>query len=150
MEQEKVKEAMDMVKAGISVPAVANELGISAQTIRNWMKAHGQVKPSATSTEKEVLIVEAYERGDTIATILKEYGLERSKLYYLLSKYSVETRAVQMATGRVRMMEEAIALYKQGLVIRQITEDTGIHQPTLHAELAKRGIPLRRPRNGPG
>jgi transposase len=33
------KQAVDRVTAGQSIPAVADELGISEQTLRNWVKA---------------------------------------------------------------------------------------------------------------
>jgi transposase len=33
------KQAVDRVAAGQSIPAVADELGISEQTLRNWVKA---------------------------------------------------------------------------------------------------------------
>lgn len=145
MDEVKFAEAKAMEEAGISRPAIAHELGVSTQTIRNWFRSQGHDKPSATTPE-EIQIVEAYEAGELTAKILAMFDIDRGRLYYLLSKHSVETRKVQREEGRKRALDEACSLYKQGYVIRQIVEDTGIHQPTLHAELARRGIPLRRPR----
>jgi transposase-like protein len=144
----KKQEAMEMAKAGMSVPVIAHEMDVSPQTIRNWLKAQGQEQPTATKDvlAKEAEVIEAYEAGVAVATILKQFDIERAKLYYLLSKYSVTTRQTTLKDSRKRALDEACQMYKDGFVIRQITEDTGVHQPTLHAELARRGIELRRPR----
>lgn len=150
MEQERKAEALKMYAAGISIPAIATELAMSAQAIRNMIKTDPEaqaVKPVTTTREyNDVLVAEAYESGMSIPKILEEFGIRRPQLYSILSKFSTPTRKVLQENTRKRAMDEAISLYKQGVVIRQITADTGIHQPTLHAELAKRGIPMRRPR----
>lgn len=143
-------EIMEMLKAGMSPMAIAQEMGLSIQTIRNVKKAldpEAQASiPSATTGVNEVLVGEEYERGDQIPVILEKHSISRAKLYQILAKFSIPARRVENANARERAMEEAVSLYKQGVVIRQITADTGIHQPTLHAELARRSIPLRRPR----
>ncbi len=142
-------EIIEMYSKGISIPAIASETGRSAQTIRNLIKTNPKAqaaKPIAVKSVDEVKVAEAYTSGERIPVILEKFGIQRPRLYYILSKYSVPTRQVDRENARSRAMEEAISLYKQGVVIRQITQDTGIHQPTLHAELAKRGIELRRPR----
>lgn len=149
MDQDKYNEAVAMNEAGISIPAIAHELEVSAQTIRNWFIAQGQSKPSAPTPDKDVKVVEAYEAGIETHQILSDFEIDRGRLYYLLSKYSVPTRQRALEKGRARALDEACAMYEQGYVIRQITEDTGVHQPTLHAELARRDIPLRRPRANP-
>lgn len=146
MDQDKYNEAVAMKEAGVSIPAIAHELEVSAQTIRNWFKAQGQDPPDALKSPKDISIAEAYEEGMPIPQILAKFEIGRPQLYNILSKYSVPTRQVILENTRKRAMDEACAMYEQGFVIRQITEDTGIHQPTLHAELARRGIPLRRPR----
>ena len=144
IEAEILKMAEDL-----SVPAIAEEMGVSAQAIRNLLKRHekaqGEKIPAPTNPQ-DVLIAEAYENGEEIPLILARFDIRRARLYSILSKFSVPTRQVQQKMAKDRAMDEAISLYEQGVVIRQITEDTGVHQPTLHAELARRRIPLRRPR----
>lgn len=146
MDQDKYNEAVAMNEAGVSIPAIAHELDVSAQTIRNWFTAQGQETPSTTKSPKDVSIAEAYEEGMPIPQILVKFEIQRPRLYAILAKFSVPTRQMVLEDTRKRAMDEACAMYEQGFVIRKITEDTGIHQPTLHAELARRGIPLRRPR----
>ena len=145
MDQEKANEILNMYTKGMSIPAIMSEMGVSRGTVQRIVKAQGGEKPSAPKLD-EVGVVESYEAGEPIGKILADFGIGRPKLYYLLSKYQVASRKVSMETARSRAMDEAISLYQQGVVVRQITEDTGIHQPTLHAELARRSIPLRRPR----
>ena len=147
--EEKRREIIQMHSKGMSHRAISQEMGVSVQTVRNYVKADPDAQPpepSATTDVNEPLIAEEYERGDQIPIILAKHGIARAKLYQILSKFSIPARRIENANARERAMEEAVSMYKQGVVIRQITSDTGIHQPTLHAELAKRGVPLRRPR----
>ena len=149
MEQEKLKELMEMHRAGMSTPAISHELDVSPQTVRNVIRTYGSDEGTEDSPSRnEVKIVEQYEEGLPIKEILVEHEITRPQLYYILEKYSIPTRKAKLELGRQRQLDEAIELYKQGMVIRRITEETGVHQPTLHAEIARRGVPLRRPRSG--
>jgi hypothetical protein len=57
-------------------------------------------------------------------------------------KYDPEKNA-----DRERQMDEAVAMYEAGVMIRTIVSETGIPQPTLHHELHRRQVPLRSPRS---
>lgn len=149
MDEAKREEIIKMLLADMSVMAISQEMGISAQTVRNAQKTSPEaqaVKLNTPTRLDKVAVVEEYEAGKLIPAILEEHNISRTKLYQILSKYSVPTRQTVQKDTRKRAMDEACAMYQQGWVIRQITADTGIHQPSLHEELARRGIPLRRPR----
>jgi len=150
MEQAKREEILQMLGHGMSPRAIAEEMGVSVNVVRDLAKepaeAQGGVKPSATTIERHDAVAKAYEDGWPVAKILDEFAIGRTQLYAILAKFEIPTRKVTFEDARARAKDEAVELYKQGVVIRKITEDTGIHQPTLHAELAKRGVPFRRPR----
>lgn len=149
MDPNKQAEIIKMLKGGMSPMAISQEMGISAQTVRNLQKTSPvaqAAKARTTSLINEIAIGEDYEAGEKIPDIMEKHSITRSKLYQILSKFSIPTRQTIQKDTRKRAMDEAISMYKQGFVIRKIKEDTGVHQPTLHDELAKRGVPLRRPR----
>jgi transposase len=150
MEQAKQEEILQMLDQGMSTRAIAEEMGVSVNTIRDFAKgdgkAQGGAKASTTNAERQDQVAKAYESGMPVAKILETFQIGRPQLYAVLAKFEVPTRKITHEDSRKRAMDEAISMYQQGVVIRKITEDTGIHQPTLHAEIAKRGIPFRRPR----
>ena len=54
-------EAIRLVEAGQSIPAVSSSLGISAKTLYNWVNANKQGKVITTSGNKPVVTPEQME-----------------------------------------------------------------------------------------
>lgn len=141
-------ELTSMVEAGMTVPQIAEELGKSVGTIKKMLadaglEAHSRAKPAFNISR----ILEQYGSGVSVAQIISEQpGLTYTKFYGILSNEGVPTRKVEQEHSRARQLDEAVELYIQGLKIFDIVQETGVAQPTLHAELHARGVPLRKAR----
>jgi len=145
------EEMIEMAAAGLSVASIADEFSVSESTVRRYLKSNS-VSTKRTHTLLDNIdstsLVEDYQSWLPINEITKKYSIQRSQLYYLLKKLDIEPRTKDddWVEAQQMRLDHAITLYKKGERISQITEETGIHQPQLHEELARRHIPLRRPR----
>lgn len=138
-------EILQMAEQGMSIKAIAVEMSISEGTVKGVLKASGQ--QVAKLLRDEPTIIKMYQDGSIrIQAILKEHSLSYSQLYGILGKHEVPVRSIADKDGKKAKMDVAIELYKRGTPIHMITFETGVAQPTLHAELHSRGVPLRRPR----
>lgn len=146
MDDETRSEVLQMWDQGMSANAIADELGVSSTTVRNVVRASGRdtKKPRTHAHERE--IVEQYVNGGKVPDILAKYGVSYTQLYNMLSRNDVPIRKAANAQGRGKQLDAAVILYQQNVAVWKITEETGVAQPTLHAELHRREIPLRRPR----
>lgn len=142
-------ELEQMVEAGMSVSAIAEELDKSTGTIRKMLAdlkldAHSRAEPAFNVPR----ILEQYADEVSVAQIISENpGLTYTKFYGILADQGVPTRRVLQQDARKRQLDEAVELYIQGLKIFDIIRETGVNQPTLHAELHARNVPLRNRRN---
>lgn len=153
-----LEEIKQMVKGGMSVTAIAEEVGLTPGRISQIVNAMGlsdsvqrkSVLNRLTSEQVEE-IVQMYQQGDPVAMIIVKYGLNYNAFYKLLSDEGVEyrQRGPEQKKIRDKRMDIAIGLYRQGLNLYQIEIETGIRQPQLHRELHRRGVPLRRGRKLP-
>lgn len=147
IDESKVTELLSMHESGLSISAIASELGISNQTVRKILKEHG--KETARQRSKgvdEEAIMQGYLEGTPVPAILKQYDISYTLLYSILAKNNVPTRKVSEAEITNVRLDRAVELYIAGAPLWSIRQETGIMQPTLHNELHKRGVPLRRPR----
>lgn len=147
MDQQKIRDILDMWDKGLTASQIADELEISATTVRTEVKRSGRNVHKPKNHPNEAEIVSRYANGAPIPELLQKYGVSYPQLYNMLARNDVPIRRAAQAQGRVKMMETAIEMYEKGVAIWKISQETGVAQPTLHAELHKRGIPLRRPRN---
>jgi len=139
-------EIINMHLAGLDPRAIAAEMDVSEGTVRKVIKESGVEAQARESGLPTVAITEKYTSDVQVSEILREFGITYTQLYRILAEENVPIRKVANADARARQLDEAVALYEQGVPIHQIVSDTGINQPTLHAELHKREVPLRRPR----
>ena len=146
MEPAREQEIVEMHSSGIGIGAIAAEMGVSTTTIRNVLKKYGQSTKQARSVATEDIIAEDYVNGDPVPDILVRHGINHSKLYAILARHGIETRRAAAVNGNKLRLDQAVQMYEDGASIYSITEETGIAQPTLHAELHKRAVKLRRPR----
>jgi len=148
MEEGVKHEIAAMWDAGMTIPAIANELGTSAQTIRNLLKSLG--KDTSRAAKKpavdEVAVCEEYTAWRPIPEILKKHDISYTILYRILREGKVTLRKVSETEITNVRLDRAVDLYIAGSPLWAIKQETGVAQPTLHAELHKRGVTLRRPR----
>jgi hypothetical protein len=110
------------------------------------LKVHGLSKedlPAATDTKA---VVAAYTKNTPVPEILAQHNISYGQLYTILARENVPVRKVSEAQGRIGALNTAVAMYQKGSPLWKIKAETGVAQPTLHAELHTRKITLRRPR----
>ena len=149
MEEEKVQEVIKMHEGGLSIEAIATEMGLGNQTVRRILKDHGQDTSRRVTSDKTIDedgVAQAYADGRPIPEIIAKFHINHQKLYQILKTHDVEVRKVSEAEITEVRMDRAIDMYKAGWPLWGIKNETGISQPALHAELHRRNIPLRRPR----
>lgn len=144
MNPEKETEILEMDDNGMKVAAIAEEMELSATAVRNILKKHGRDLSLPKAFRDEEAIINQYIQNTPIHLILTEHDLTYSVLYGILSKHKVTSRKTANAESRQQRFDVATEMYQNGNAIWQIINETGIAQPTLHAELHKRDIPLRR------
>ena len=150
MQDDKLQELLAMWDQGVKIAAIAVELGLAESTVRAALKAQGRDLVRSVASPHEADIVQAYKDGVPGQEILARWGISYTKLYTILARNEVPTRKVAAqtpgtGTGATRL-DVAVKLYQEGVPLWRIKAETGIAQPTLHAALHERAVPLRRPR----
>ena len=146
MEEDKIQEILLMHDAGITPANIAAELNASVQTVRRLLKERGREPLSKVKPLDEEGIAKAYQAGESVPKILKDFHINYGVLYRVLQENEVPLRKVAGASVTNMRIERAVELYLAGAPLWSIKQETGVPQPTLHAELHKREITLRRPR----
>ena len=155
-------EIRAMVEGGMSITAIANELKLSTSHISRIVNALGlsdsvkrrTVLTALTPAQVEE-VVRLYLDGESAARIILQYNLNYNALYRLLNEQGVALRVQgpDVRELRKQRLDWAIRMYIEGASINNIEIETGIRQPVLHLELARRKVPLRkflRQTAGPG
>ncbi len=136
---------------------IVRELDLSLPTVYRVLKAM-ELSPNRDSNigvlhklspEDVEDIEKRYSAGKPVNEILADYGLYYPQFYELLVMLEIKPRVRQKQRVKVRnkQLDHAVLLYREtDLTLAEIRLETGIHQPTLHAELRAREIPLRFPR----
>ena len=146
-----IEEMIEMATAGMGVVNIAEEFNVSESTVRRTLNKF-QISPKRNHTLFDAIdtdqLIEDYLSWVSIDVITQKHKIERSQMYYLLKKLDIKPRTKDQDWIEAQQMrlDHAIQLYRQGERISYITAETGIHQPQLHEELARRNVPLRRPR----
>lgn len=144
----KIQEILAMWDSGkMSVKEIALEVELSEGTVRKALLGAHRPTKRLSKRPDEQNIVDAYlDETQTVGAILSTYNLSYPMLYTVLARNSIPLRKSVQAPGRKMMLDAAVEMYEAGAPIWDIMRQTGISQPTLHGELHKRGILLRRPR----
>lgn len=144
------KEVVNLSLDDISVADIAEHMGVSTNTVygilrRNKVSPRRATFIDTVDTDK---VIQDYNDFYPLALVASRSNISVSQVYYILRNQNVPSRSKGEAVVKQReeMMDVAIRMYEDGFYIYEITGETGIHQPTLHEELHKRKIPLRRPR----
>lgn len=150
-------EIKDMTTAGMPVKKIATELELSVPSVYRILAEEG-MKPSKAvlkitdrlSDEDLEQILERYYDFDPVGEILFQFDLNHNQLYQILADMKLEPRRKQSQTKEAKglMIDHALDLYlnDSDMTVDQIVQETGVSQPTIHNEIARRGLEKRRPR----
>jgi transposase-like protein len=151
---DQVDEVSKMYNAGLSQPAIAEELDLAPSEVTRiliqagWIEKQGRKSSAANlAAEQRAAIVQQYSDGVvSVSQIIATYGITWNALYNILSDAGVPYREIrqQDKLARAARRDRAVEMYKGGARLWEIEQETGIRQPVLHAELHRREIPLRR------
>ena len=146
MDSYKEQEIVRMYQAGLSVVVIAAETEVSITTIRSVIKLHGLEKPEKPPAQGDDLVGIDYTTNMPVPELLQKHSITYQKLYTILDKLNIPLRSHASIPSRQAFLDQAVQMYQDGIPLWKIQDETGVHQPTLHAALHTRNIPLRRPR----
>lgn len=147
--------------AGITLQMLAEEYDLALSTIYKILSAEGLVEKKKRIMAEdrmgeetvESLMVDYYEEKMTIWNIAEKYGefgiTGPPALYAMLRRLGKKPRRLEeeIKQSRRDAMTHAIQLYNEtDIPIYTIVAETGVDQPSLHKELHRRGVTLRRVR----
>jgi hypothetical protein len=144
-----------MLDAGITdVTTIANELGVEVIAVRAAML---NIQGARTDAEVEQAIIKDYVEHPELPmkTICIKHLRNIAQAYAILDRHGIPRRRTQMAysaesvAAKKAQLNDAVARYELGETIASIVHNTGVSQPTLHYELHRRGVEMRRSRRTP-
>lgn len=154
--QEQIQaEVQTMHQNGLSVSEMCRELGASRNTVYAVLSALGLTpnrtlgRPRETKYSDETLqdILRDYRNLDMpVKDVVAKHDITMNDLYRILRDANEPPRRQTQAyqDAKQAALDHACDLYVNSeLTIAEITVETGIHQPTLHAEVTARGLPPR-------
>lgn len=150
-----IDEIKAMVESGMSMEAIAEELGESVGRVTQIVRAMGlggsaKRKSALTRLTREQIseAIEMYGRGVSVLEIIERFDLNYTSFYKLLRDEGVGMRERGEEGKEIRKdrIDLAVKMYVKGESLYTIEIETGIRQPVLHGEIHRRGIPLRRKR----
>lgn len=144
MNKEREIEIVEMHEGGLTLKGIAEEMDISVTAVRNVLKKYSRPTHKIAAAYNEEDVIAQYVANEPVPEILATNKLNYAQLYRILQQHGIPTRRSIEADTKQDRLEHAIELYQEGEPLWYIKEETGVHQPTLHAELHKRHITLRR------
>lgn len=141
-----------MYAAGLPISTIADELGMQNKDVIakvNFLVRQGRVKKRRRKTkislEQEEKIIERYYEGERVQALASEFDLKINDVYNLLRRRELPARSntKEYQEKRQNNLDKAVQMYKDGVKLKYIVIETDVSQPVLHAELARRDIPLR-------
>ncbi len=154
-------EIKEMTTAGMPVKKIATELELSVPSVYRILAEEG-LKPTKAvlkvvdrlSEEDLEHILEQYYDFLPVGEILFQFNLNHNQLYQILQDMGLEPRRKQSQTKEAQgmMIDHALDLYQNDsdMTVDEIVRETGVSQPTIHNEIARRGLEKRRPRRKDG
>lgn len=143
-------EIIAMFDGGITqVTAIATELGLTPNKVRLALHQSGRTPRRVTvldvlGEEKIDGICADYAQGNlSTAEIIEKYAIDYNTFYKVLKYREVPLKKTLKEEGGDDAMDMAITMYYDNYTLAEILQDTGIHQPRLHAEIRKRRLGLR-------
>lgn len=158
--EDKVEDIIEMARAGLGVNVIAAEIQLAPSTVYRILSENDvdlkryarESFRSWTPEEKDEFLARYYDLSVPILALLDQYHMTHPQLYTLLGEMGLpaRTKRPEVVDAKAAALEHALDLYQNTtLTIAEIFAETGVHQPTLHAEIRARDIPLRKPRVHP-
>lgn len=85
-------------------------------------------------------IVQRYQSGESTTKLSVEYGVSRSSVAALLRKQGVALRGQAMTQEAI---DRAVALYRQGLTIREVADKVDYSYSTVRSALRGKVVSMR-------
>lgn len=95
------------------------------------------------TVQQRQAVVAAYEAGQTMASLARQYGVKRETISHLLRRSGVEIRQRRVISQAE--VDEAVRLYRNGLSLVAIGKQLRWDPKTIHRQLKKRGAVMRGP-----
>lgn len=143
------QEIAEMHEGGLTAEQIAQELGLSVQTVRHHMNELAiQTEPLGWANANKFLgnIIQDYQLGVPIAEIVRKYETTVYSVTKILIQEGVFA-AGQAARKRERENRERLIVdaYNQGMRVLDIATNLQVSQAHIYVVLARRGIkPSRR------
>ena len=153
---EMAAEIVDMYQKGVTTNDIATEMGVGIHTV--WKVLRKADPERRVSTKQSLLdrfdvatlaafMDDYYKKGLSLSDLVSKYDLSgHGSIYVILNASGNTPRQVttEALVGRKLQIDHAVKLYEEGMKIWRIVEETGIDQPTLHHELHRRGVKMRK------
>lgn len=144
-EQEKdtiLEDLIMMIQNGISVADAAEELGISAITAYSRLKGSNIL--AGLKAVRDKAVVDAYQSGAPIHTIVRQLGVSQATIYTILYKYDIPRRRKSPRPITDEERQTIIRLYQTGESVMGIVAQTKRYLPQIYQVLHNVDIKLRR------
>lgn len=93
-----ITEICERYKSRESAPKLAEEFGVSSQTIYEWLERNGVQRCSSTTqrrlnAEQEEALIACYSAGESSRALAAEFGVSQRSVFRVLHHYGVPTRS---------------------------------------------------------
>ena len=132
---QQTQDALTMSAAGMNAADIAKELRIPVRKVYHILTPHSAL----LRRQRRAAVLEAYQRGDTIATIRSEYGVSATTISLWRDQAGIQPRNGRASEAQI------IEAYKRGDPIASITT-TLCSRDRLYSVLRRNGIKLRAPK----
>lgn len=145
-----INEVARMIEAGLTVEAIAEELGCSTSSVYKIMRAVQPNRRKGRPSSGDVLtdvdrseIVGEYRSGEIpVGEIVRSWKITYAVFYKTLRDGGVSLGRPKTPV-KVAREEQAVQMYIDGAPLWEIVEETGVPQPVLHKMLHIRKVPFR-------
>lgn len=109
-------------------------------------RSKGQIYKPTLSQEDQEAIIEGYLNGASTKSLRDQYHITNNQIYAILNASNLDPseRIKRRTESRHRQLDNAVAYYLDNKPLWFIYKETKISPATLHNELRKRSIELRR------
>jgi transposase len=150
--REQTERMRELYAKGMSLRAVAKETGVSAETVRQRLKAAGvKIRARSEYMHTRLLwdglerIAQLYLSGLSAAEVGRRMGMRDDRILYRLHKLGI---AIRPAGSYSQLAEEekrrTVDLYMNTMSGVKVAQQIGVSVPTVYSRLRRMGIPRRR------
>jgi superfamily II DNA or RNA helicase len=125
---------------GRSSVKIANELGVAIETVTKVLRKYG-IALRGGLIDEEYIVTQYVDNGRSSDKIAKELGVAPVSVLKVLRKRGIAIRHRIDEQTKCAVIQQ----YELGLSYRQIAENTGVPDHSLHPLLKRLGVKLRRP-----